>query len=84
MKFSSTSNPFVFNLLEVLGCTLVFSTYQSGTLVLISSKEGKVRQLTRAFKKPMGIALNEDQMALPIVILALIQIIGNFLQTKKK
>lgn len=64
MKFSSTTNPFVFNLLEELGCTLVFSTYQSGTLVLISTKEGKVRQLTRAFKKPMGIAINEDQMAL--------------------
>ena len=64
MNFSSTTNPFVFNLLEELGCTLVFSTYQSNKLVLISSKEGKVRQLARSFKKPMGIAVNEDQMAL--------------------
>lgn len=64
MNFSSTTNPFVFNLLEEIGCTLVFSTYQSNTLVFISSKEGKVRQLTRAFKKPMGIAVNENQMAL--------------------
>ena len=64
MKFSSTTNHYIFKLLEELKCTLVFSTYQSGCLVLISSKDGKARQLTRAFNKPMGIALKDNRMAL--------------------
>lgn len=63
MKFSSTTNNYLFKLLDELKCTLVFSTYQSGCIVLISSKDGKVRQLTRAFKKPMGIALKDNRMA---------------------
>jgi uncharacterized protein (TIGR03032 family) len=42
----------------------MFTTYESGCVVIISAKENKLVQLTRGFKKPMGIAINKDKLAL--------------------
>ena len=62
--FKSTSSEFLVNLLKNLKCSLIFTTYESGCVVIISAKENKLVQLTRSFKKPMGIALNKDKLAL--------------------
>jgi uncharacterized protein (TIGR03032 family) len=42
----------------------MFTTYESGCVVIISAKENKLVQLTRGFKKPMGIAIHKDKLAL--------------------
>ena len=68
---ASTSAPFTAsyssNLAELLlslKCSIVVSTYQAGKLVFISPKDQhKMVQLPRTFKKPMGIALDGDRLA---------------------
>jgi len=62
--FKSTSSEFLVNLLKNLKCSLIFTTYQSGCVVIISAKDNKLVQITRGFKKPMGIAINKDKLAL--------------------
>ena len=42
----------------------MFTTYETGCVVIISAKENKLMQLTRKFKKPMGIAIKKDKLAL--------------------
>ncbi len=62
--FKSTSSEFLVNLLNNLKCSLIFSTYQSGCAVIISANDRNLIQITRGFKKPMGIAINKDKLAL--------------------
>ena len=53
------------NLLYQLKITLAFSTYQAGKVIFISSlNEQEVMQLPRNFKKPMGIAVDDNQLAI--------------------
>jgi len=48
-------------ILSQLGITLAVSTYQSGSVVLISSIDGKhLIQFAKKLKRPMGIALGPD------------------------
>jgi len=63
--FTCSYSPMVPELLKQLNCTIALSTYQAGKIVLLSSQDGeKIMQLPRSFRKPMGIALNGDQLAL--------------------
>jgi uncharacterized protein (TIGR03032 family) len=63
--FACTYSPNVPELLQQLGCTIALSTYQAGKVVFLSSLDGeKLIQLPRTFKKPMGIAIDGDRMAL--------------------
>lgn len=63
--FSCTYSPNVPGLLYKLSATIALSTYQAGKVVLLSSTDGeRLTQLPRTFKKPMGIALKEDRMAI--------------------
>ena len=48
------------------GGSLAITTYTSGKLVLVSTKEGRVRFRTRHFPRPMGIALRGKQLALAV------------------
>ncbi|MBP9925890.1 MAG: TIGR03032 family protein [Cyclobacteriaceae bacterium] len=62
-------------LLNSLGCTLAISTYQAGKVIFISATDKKsLIQLPRSFKKPMGIAIRDQQLAIAtrneVVILA--------------
>lgn len=51
-------------LLKELGCSLALSTYQAGKLILLNAiDEQRIAQLARSFKKPMGIALQGNLMA---------------------
>lgn len=64
--FSSTYSPQVPELLLALGCTIAFTTYQAGKLVLISPNLDKERitVLPRTVHKPMGIAIQDNKLAL--------------------
>jgi uncharacterized protein (TIGR03032 family) len=62
-------------LLSSLRCTLAISTYQAGKVIFISATDKKsLIQLPRSFKKPMGIAIRDQQMAIAtrseVVVLA--------------
>ncbi len=62
--FSASYSPNFAELLVQLNCTIAVSTYQAGKVVFISPQdEEKLTQLPRTFKKPMGIALKDDRMA---------------------
>lgn len=44
--------------------SLIFSTYQAGTLMIIGSPEGRtLHQIPVSFKKPMGIAMQDNKLA---------------------
>lgn len=63
--FSCTFSPNIPELLQRLNCSLIMSTYQAGKIIIISAKDGEhLVQLPRSFKKPMGIALQGQRMAI--------------------
>ncbi|MEO0339228.1 MAG: TIGR03032 family protein [Bacteroidota bacterium] len=73
--FSCVFSPNIPELLLHLNCSIVLSTYQAGKVVFISPKnEEELVQLPRTFKRPMGIGLSGQKMAVAtqdeIVILA--------------
>ena len=44
--------------------SVIFSTYQAGRLMLLGSLDGaKLQQIPIPFKKPMGIAIKDNQLA---------------------
>lgn len=47
------------DLLELLDCSLVLSTYQAGKVILLSPNGENLVQLTRNFRAPMGMAVDE-------------------------
>ncbi len=52
-------------LLHQLNVSILISTYQAGKLIAIGSSDGmKLMQIPFGFKKPMGIALQDDKMAI--------------------
>jgi uncharacterized protein (TIGR03032 family) len=61
--FSCAHTPEFPDILTQLGCTLVLSTYQAGKVILLSSKKDGLVQLIRAFKKPMGLAVDGHRLA---------------------
>jgi uncharacterized protein (TIGR03032 family) len=63
--FSCSYSPNVPELLTQLNCSLAVSTYQAGKVIFLSPKnEEKLIQLPRTFIKAMGIALQDDKMAI--------------------
>ena len=73
--FSYTSTVNVPALLMELNCSIALSTYQAGKVVFLCATSHKsLVQLPRNFKKPMGIALKDNKMAIAtlgeIVVLA--------------
>ncbi|MCP4696251.1 MAG: TIGR03032 family protein [Gammaproteobacteria bacterium] len=61
--FSCTYSPQFAALLSSLGCTLALSTYQAGKVILVSARDDKLIQLPRSFKKPMGLAVSGNRLA---------------------
>lgn len=54
-------------ILKQLSATLLYSTYQAGKVVMISSPEGKsITKYGKNFKRPMGIAVSEDGKTIAI------------------
>jgi len=63
--FTCTFTPGLPALLSKLNCTIAITTYQAGKLIFISAKDDEqLIQLPRTFKKPMGIGISENRLAL--------------------
>jgi uncharacterized protein (TIGR03032 family) len=63
--FSCTHSPNLPELLIRLNCSLAISTYQAGKVIFISAKNPQqLIQLPRSFKKPMGIGLAQNRIAI--------------------
>ena len=43
--------------------SILISTYQAGKVMIVSGENGKLTQIAKSFKRPMGIAINGDQLA---------------------
>jgi uncharacterized protein (TIGR03032 family) len=50
--------------LELLGSSLLISTYQTGKLICARSRDGELNTHFRNFEKPMGIAVGADRFCL--------------------
>ncbi len=66
--FSARFSPQVPELLNKLNCSIALSTYQAGKVVLISPNQDNEQLITlpRSFRKPMGIAVKGDKMAISL------------------
>lgn len=66
--FAARYSPQVPELLNKLNCSIALSTYQAGKVVLISPHPDNERLTTlpRTFRKPMGIAIKGDKMAISL------------------
>jgi uncharacterized protein (TIGR03032 family) len=63
--FACVSSPGFTQLLHRLRCSLAISTYQAGKLIFVCPKnENEIIQFPRTFKKPMGIALDANRLAI--------------------
>lgn len=66
--FSARYTPQVPELLNKLNCSIALSTYQAGKIVLISPHPDNEKLITlpRTFRKPMGVAIKGDKMAISV------------------
>ncbi|XOB61217.1 TIGR03032 family protein [Campylobacterota bacterium DY0563] len=64
--FSAKFSPEFPKLLESLGGTIMITTYQTGKVILLSTKEGKITQLVRDFDRPMGVSFYGEHMAMAL------------------
>jgi len=75
-RFKIVYNPGVAEILAKLKSVIAISTYQAGKVIFIGSHNGKkLFQIPVSFKKPMGIALLENKLA--VATLDEIQIYSN-------
>lgn len=61
--FTCTYTPEVPDLLAALGCSLILTTYQAGKVIILSADGENLIQLARHFKRPMGMAVDGNRMA---------------------
>lgn len=63
--FSCTFSPTAPEILHGLNATIAISTYQAGKVIFISAQDkDHLVQLPRNFEKPMGIAIQDDKLAI--------------------
>ncbi|MFT5293539.1 MAG: hypothetical protein ACI888_000938, partial [Flavobacteriales bacterium] len=63
-KFKLSADKSVAKVLNELSISLAISTYQAGRIIFLSSKDGEtISQVPIPFKKPMGIAIQNDRLA---------------------
>ncbi|MBC8147483.1 MAG: TIGR03032 family protein [Bacteroidetes bacterium] len=64
-KFEISYDKEIAKIFKELNCVIAITTYQAGKVIFIGSENGeKLFQIPISFKKPMGIALLEDKMAI--------------------
>jgi uncharacterized protein (TIGR03032 family) len=62
--FTCTYTPAIPELMNQLGCSIILTTYQAGKAIFLSAPTpDKLMQLPRNFDKAMGIAINNDLLA---------------------
>ena len=81
-RFQITYDQKIAELLSELKSVIAISTYQAGKVIFIGAKDGKLVQTPISFKKPMGIALKDNNLA--IATLDEIQIYSNSKDLAKK
>lgn len=66
--FAASYSPQVPELLNKLNCSIALSTYQAGKIVMISPHPDNERLITlpRSFRKPMGMAIHGDKLAVSL------------------
>ncbi|MDA3929052.1 MAG: TIGR03032 family protein [Prolixibacteraceae bacterium] len=65
--FACQFSPNIPELLALLKCTIVLSTYQAGKVIFLSATDDQsLIQLPRNFNKAMGIAIKKDKMAIAV------------------
>ncbi len=57
----------ILDVLENLGCSVIFSTYQAGRVIVVGHGEGKLSQIPFPYKKPMGIAVQGAKLAVATI-----------------
>jgi len=63
--FSCTYTPNLPELLQQLQCSLAITTYQAGKVLFIGAKDSEnLSMLPRTFHKAMGLAINDNRMAI--------------------
>lgn len=62
-KYQITYNPEIAEIISELNCVLAISTYQAGRLIFIAANGKKIHQIPVPFKKPMGVAIKGDNLA---------------------
>lgn len=73
--YQITYSPEILAVLFERRISIVFSTYQAGKLMVLGTSNGEgLHQIPVSFKKPMGITVNEDKMA--VACLDEIQVFG--------
>ncbi|MPL99800.1 hypothetical protein SDC9_46021 [bioreactor metagenome] len=67
-RFAISYTPEFASVLREINCSLAISTYQAGKVIFICPGEKfKLLQIPASFKKPMGLAFQNDQMAVATV-----------------
>jgi len=64
--FSARYSPNLPKLLKELGGTIMFTTYQTGKVIMLSSDGENISQLVRDFIRPMGVSFYNNMMALAL------------------
>lgn len=82
-RFQITFDSEVVDVLDKLEVSILLSTYQVGRLVAIGSNgDGKIHQIPVPFKRPMGISLDDNVMA--VACLDEVQIMANSDEIRKQ
>lgn len=63
-KFQSSNSVGLPELLEANNACLIVSTYQAGKLMVVRGTRGRISTLLRTFKRPMGVALRDGELAI--------------------
>lgn len=64
--FSARYSPEFPKVLEELDGTIILTTYQTGKVIFLSTKDGKLTQLVREFDRPMGVSFHGELMAMAL------------------
>ncbi|WP_462157484.1 TIGR03032 family protein [Pseudoalteromonas sp. GB56] len=64
MSFEFTYSKNIPELMRRLNISVMFTTYQADRVVLLNSSDSGLKCLVRYFPRPMGIALNDDLLAI--------------------
>jgi uncharacterized protein (TIGR03032 family) len=66
-KYQIHYSKYLLELMRQEKISIVLTTYQAGKLILLSSNDDKINQLPVSFKKPMGIAIQGNKLAIACI-----------------
>ena len=63
-RFQHSHSPEFTSILQHVQGSLLVTTYQAGKLAMIRAQEGRLRTLFRSFEQPMGLAVDQNRLAI--------------------